>query len=44
LEIIRSRVTYDGLELQEESAALRGPDRAAGRALEAVLEGFFAAS
>jgi hypothetical protein len=42
LEIILSRVTYDGLELQEESAALHGPDRAAGRALEAVLKVFSA--
>ena len=37
-----SRVTHEPLELQEESVALHGPDRAACRALEAVLKPFFA--
>ena len=36
------RITYDGLELQEEPDALHGRDREACRALGAVLKAFFA--
>ena len=42
VEILLSHVTYQTLGLQEGSAALLGPHRAACRALEAVLKPFFA--